>query len=162
MKLLQKESNSPAASGLECAALLMDVIPSTMRYIRREMRSRRLRGLSVPQLRTLGFLYRNEGASLSDVAREVGLTLPSTSKIVDALVIRELITRAASPGDRRYISLNLTKLGHATFMQARRYTEACLAERIATLSSAERATVSEAMQTLRSIFALTDTRSGGK
>ena len=141
---------------------MLDVIPLVMRYIRMEMRSRRMRGLSIPQFRTLVFLYRNEGASLSEVANNVGLTLPSASKTIDALVTRKLVTRTALPDDRRYISLKLSKLGRATLIQARRGTEASLAEKITALSPAQQAMISETMQALRSVFAPMETPSGDK
>ncbi|MCX5999878.1 MAG: hypothetical protein NTU41_09910, partial [Chloroflexi bacterium] len=66
---------------LECAALLMDVVPLVMRRIRMEMRRQGMPGLSVPQLRALIYLYRNEGASHSELAEHIGLGLPSMSKM---------------------------------------------------------------------------------
>jgi DNA-binding MarR family transcriptional regulator len=162
MKQLPKESKCSVIAESGCAALLMDVIPLVMRYIRMEMRSRRMRGLSIPQFRTLVFLYRNEGVSLSEVANHVGLTLPSVSKIIDALVTRKLVIRTALPADRRYISLRLSKLGSTTLMQARRGAEASLAEKIASLSPGQQATVSEAMQALASVFAPREMSSGNK
>jgi DNA-binding MarR family transcriptional regulator len=163
MKQLHKESNSLLVSPKpSCASLLMDVVPLLMRYIRMEMRSRRMRGLSIPQFRTLVFLYRNEGASLSEVANNISLTLPSASKIIDALVTRKLVIRTALPDDRRYCSLKLTKLGRTTLMQARRGTEASLAKKIAALSSAQQTIVVETMQALGSIFVPTETPSVDK
>jgi DNA-binding MarR family transcriptional regulator len=153
MKQLQEENNArPAPYESSCGALLMDVVPLVMRYIRMEMRSRRMRGLSIPQFRILVFLYRNEGATLSEVANNVGLTLPSASKTIDALVTRKLVIRTVSPDDRRYISLKLSKPGRATLMQARRATEASLAEKVAALSPAQQAMVSETMRALGSVF----------
>jgi len=162
MKQLPLASKVSVLSEPGCASLLMDAIPLVMRYIRMEMRSRRMRGLSVPQFRTLVFLRRNEGASLSEVANNVGLTLSSASKTIDALVTRKLVIRTALPDDRRYISLKLSKLGRATLMQARRGAEASLAEKIAALSPAQQAIISEAMQALGSVFAPMQTPSGDK
>lgn len=153
MKELPKESKAGGTSlELGCATLLMEVVPLTMRYIRTEMRGHKMRGLSIPQFRTLVFLYRNRGASLSQVASEIGLTLPSASKIIDALVRRGLVIRTTSPNDRRYVSLKLSKLGSTTLKQARQGTEAHLAERIAELSAEQQAMVSQTMQALRTIF----------
>jgi DNA-binding MarR family transcriptional regulator len=145
-----------------CAASLMEVVPLIMRYIRIEMRSRRMRGLSIPQFRTLVFLDRNEGASLSEVANNISLTLPSASKIIEALVIRKLVIRTALPHDRRYSSLKITKLGRATLTKARRGTETSLAEKMATLSADQQATIVEAMKDLSSIFLPTETACADK
>lgn len=163
MKQFPNESTETLTSpGTGLAALLMDVIPMIMRYIRMEMRSRRMRGLSIPQFRTLVFLDRHEGASLSEVANNIGLTLPSASKIIDALVTRKLVIRTALPGDRRYSSLKLTKLGRATLIQARHGTEASLSEKIAALPSARQAMIVETMQALGSIFMPAERPSVGK
>jgi DNA-binding MarR family transcriptional regulator len=140
----------------------MDVIPLVMGCIRTEMRSQGTRGLSVPQFRTLVFLYRNKGASLSEVANNIGLTLPSASKIIDALAIWKLVIRTVLPGDRRYISLRLSKQGRATFEKARYVAEASLAQRIATLSPVQQTMVYDTMQALRLVFAQTKTCSGSK
>jgi DNA-binding MarR family transcriptional regulator len=153
MKQLPMETDSPVIHpGTTVAALLMEVVPAVMRYIRSEMRSRRMRGLSIPQFRTLVFLRRNEGASLSEVAYHIGLTLPSASKIVEVLVTRKLVTRSELHNDRRYSSLKLTRLGQTTLLQAQRGTEASLAERLEALSPAQQETVMEAMRALGAIF----------
>jgi DNA-binding MarR family transcriptional regulator len=108
-----------------------------MRYIRMEMRSRRELGLSIPQFRTLVFLSRNEGVSLSEVANHIGLMLPSASKIINALVARKLVIRSELLKGRRYNSLKLTKLGHNTLMKAQRGTAASLAEKLIALSPSQ-------------------------
>ncbi len=141
------------APDVECAALLMDVVPLVMHRIRMEMRSQRMPSLSVPQLRALIYLDRNEGASLSELAEHIGLELPSMSKTVDALVARGLVVRRVLPADRRYISLRLSARGLAELKRARRITETHLMEALAVLSSAQQAKIVEALQELRLVFA---------
>jgi DNA-binding MarR family transcriptional regulator len=136
----------------ECAREVLEVVPLVMRAIRAEMRSQRTPDLSVPQFRTLAFLSRHEGASLSDVAEHVGLTLPSMSKMIDGLVARNLVVRRISSVDRRCVTLALTGQGKSVLESARRGTEAHLTERVTALSAAERATVVQAMQALRRVF----------
>jgi len=149
---LHKETDGLAPE-LECAALLIDVVPLVMRRIRMEMRSQRMPSLSVPQLRALIYLNGNEGASLSELANHVGLKLPSMSKAVDVLVRQGLVIRRALPDDRRYASLRLSAHGLAELKRARRITEAHLAEALAVLSPAQQARVVEALQALRPVFA---------
>jgi len=60
----------------QCAQGVLEVVPVIMRYIRAQMRSHRGAGLSVPQLRTLLFVNRNEGAALGSLAEHLGLTPP--------------------------------------------------------------------------------------
>jgi len=123
-----------------------------MHAIRAEMRSRRTPELSVPQFRMLTFLKRHEGASLSDVADHMGLTLPSMSKMMDGLVTRGLVTRGAHPDDRRRVTLGLSADGRRIWERARKVTQACMVGWLSELSEAERDRVVEAMQALRPIF----------
>jgi DNA-binding MarR family transcriptional regulator len=140
------------ASPAECAGHILETVPVVMRAIRTEMRSHRGSDLSVPQLRVLVFLNRHEGASLSDIAEHMGLTLPSMSKMVDVLVTRELVSRTMNPVDRRRVTLAPTALGRATRRAAHEATESRLAERLAQLSASERRNIIEAMQALKPIF----------
>ncbi len=151
MKLLEDES-SLVASTEESAALVADTVPLVMRTIRAEMRSHRSPDLTVPQFRALGFLGRHPGASLSDVAEHIGLTLPSISKMVDRLETRGLVERHSAPGDRRRICLELTPLGSSTLKAATDATRVRLAELLVALSPEERAIVSQAMRSLRTVF----------
>lgn len=136
----------------ECAREVLDVVPAVMRTIRAEMRRHRLRGLSVPQFRTLTFLDRRPGGSLSDVAEHVGLTLAPMSRIVDGLVRRELVVRETNSSDRRRVTLALSPAGKMTLQQARRETQASLAGRLRHLSDAEREGVVRALRALAGIF----------
>jgi DNA-binding MarR family transcriptional regulator len=140
------------ATPQETAAELLDVVPQVMRILRAQMRRHRTADLSVPEFRTLGFLNRHAGASLSDVADHIGLTLPSMSKLVDKLVERKLVTREFDTADRRRVTLALTGRGRAILQAARATTQAYLAEALSTLSPAERATVVQAMRVLRPLF----------
>ena len=136
----------------DCAREVLEVVPLIMRAIRTDMRSHRTPDLSVPQFRTLAFIDRNAGASLSDAADYIGLTLPSMSKIVDGLVARRLVIRQTHRADRRRMTLALTARGQARLQSAREAAQACLASSLASLSDIERAAIAEAMQAMRPIF----------
>src|SRR5437899_764488 len=103
---------------------LLDVAPAIVRAFRAEMRSHRLAELSVPQFRTMGYLNRHPGASLSAVADHIGLTLPTMSKLVDGLVARKFATRETHARDRRRVTLALTPRGRSTWQSARASTQA--------------------------------------
>src|SRR5574341_449026 len=136
----------------ECAHEVLEVVPLVMRTIRADMRSHRAPELTVPQYRTLAFVNRNEGASLSDVAEHIGLTLPSMSKLMDGLVTRGLVTRETHAGDRRRLTLALTPHGRTMLQSAHAAAQDCLSRRLAGLSASERAMVTQAMRALRPIF----------
>ncbi len=152
MQLLETLSEScPTAQ--ECAASLVDVVPLVMRAIRAEMRSRRTENLSVPQFRALAHVDYHPGTSLSEVAEQVGLTLPSASKMVDGLVDRGLMARGDCAADRRRVTLALTERGRLALDSARRGAEAHLAEELDALSPVERTALVLAMSSLRQVFA---------
>lgn len=136
----------------ECACEVLEVVPLIMRAIRAQMRSCRTPDLSVPQFRALTFLHGRKGASLSDVAEHVGLTLPSMSKMIDGLVARRLVKRQAHPQDRRRVKLALTARGQTALEVAYGATRARLAERLAALPASQRITVARAMGILRPAF----------
>ena len=149
MKPLDNETNFSAEA---LAAILADTVPLVMRNIRADMRTQPGLDLSVPQFRTLLFLRRHPGASLSEVAEHIGLTLPSISKMIDRLEARDLLARLAAANDRRRISLELTALGSSTLKAASDVSRAHLAEQLAVLSLEERANIVQAMHSLRSVF----------
>ena len=134
------------------AALLSDVVPLVNRTIRAQMRSHRGEDLSIPQFRTLLFLRRHPGASLSDVAEHIGLTLPSISKMIVRLEARDLVVRHGAPHDRRRICLELTDLGKSTLRAASDATRDHLSEKLALLTPEERAVLVQALHSLRSVF----------
>ena len=136
----------------ECAHEILDVVPTIIQTIRFEMRSLRLMDLTVPQFRTLAYVRRNPGASLSAAAEFIGLTLSSMSILVNGLVDRALVERVTSSQDRRRIRLTLTTEGEAMLESVLQGTEARLADMVRHLSDAERAVVLHALQLLRPIF----------
>lgn len=137
---------------------VLEVVPLIMRTIRKEMRSRRSPDLSVVQFRTLLFLNRNPGASLSTVAEHLGLTLPTVSKMVDRMVANNLVTREDSSADRRRMTLTLTAKGQNLLAEARGGTLERLAGILEGLAPGEREVVHQAVQLLQGLFSPAVTR----
>jgi DNA-binding MarR family transcriptional regulator len=75
-------------------------------------------GVTVPQYRTLFYVSEHEGASLSELAEFMGLTLPSASKLVDHLVRRAILLREPDNVDRRRLTLRISRKGDALFNNA--------------------------------------------
>lgn len=138
----------------ETAREVLEAVPLVMRTVRAHMRGSRSPNLSVPQFRTLGFVYRHPGASLSEAAEHVGLTLPSMSKLIDSLVERKLVERKGNVNDRRRITLVITGKGGRLLKTTRESTQESLARRLSTLQKDDRSTVHQAMIVLRQLFSL--------
>ncbi len=81
--------------------------------------------LTLPQYRLLAMI--SEGSERATaLAGKLALAKPSVSAMVDALVERDLVTRARVDGDRRAVRLQLTRAGEA----ALRGAEAAMAENL--------------------------------
>jgi DNA-binding MarR family transcriptional regulator len=141
-----------SSTAQECVREVLDVVPLVMRSLRAEFRSHRGKEINIPQYRTLMYLRRSPGASLSNVAEYLGITSPSTSKLVNDLVERGLIDRQPSPVDRRKITLILTPKGLDLAQTSLRQTQAAYVERFATLPGETLALITQAMRELRVIF----------
>jgi len=133
-----------------------------MRCIRANVRRHRGTDMSVPQFRTLAFIGRNKGAALSDVAAHLGLTLPSTSKLVEGLVTAKLVIREIDPTDRRYVVLALTPAGQRRYDTARKMARDFIAGKVAHLGLEQREGIFSAARTLKQIFAEADGQGGGR
>ncbi|MCW2636082.1 MAG: putative MarR-family transcriptional regulator [Blastococcus sp.] len=70
-----------------------------------------LGGVSPVQLRALTALRLMEHANLVQLAEEMGVTMSTTSRLVDRLVTAEWVRRRPADRDRREISLTLTDQG---------------------------------------------------
>jgi MarR family transcriptional regulator for hemolysin len=136
----------------KCARELMDTAPKIVQAIRVEMRRERGADLSIPQFRTLRFIQSSPDSSLSMLAEQLGLTLPSVSKLVDGLVKQALITRQESSTDRRRITLALTANGEVIINTARAGAQANLAKTLGSLSNDDLETVQSALEILKPLF----------
>jgi DNA-binding MarR family transcriptional regulator len=137
----------------------MDNIPLLMRVLRTKFREKRASELTMAQFRTLAFVDAQQGASLSEVAGHIGLGLPSMSKLVDALVNRNLLARDAHEKDRRRICLSLTGQGKRELDEAYRYTQSYFTDKFAELSDDERTRIAGAMDAMSRLFTLNPKRS---
>ena len=136
----------------ECAHEIIDAVPIVMRVIRSKLREHGAVEMSIPHFRTLTFIYNNDGASLSDVAEYIGLSLPAMSTLVDGLVSRGLMFREENREDRRRMTLSLTRRGRAKLDIAYKAARVQLAKSLRHLSSSDCATIIAALRILRSSF----------
>ena len=90
------------------------------------------------QFRTLAFVDANRGASLSEAAGHIGLSLPAMSRLVESLVAQELLSRTAHGVDRRRICLGLTSAGKRELDEAYRHAESFFAGKFAELTGEQR------------------------
>jgi DNA-binding MarR family transcriptional regulator len=148
----------PGANSEECAARVMDTIPLVMRFIRADMRANSAASLSIPQLRSLAFLNRSPGASLSDLADHLGVTCATASATVERLVQRNLIKRTDDPQERRRVILNLTEEGKRQLKQSQDQTRAHIADLLEGLTSEQISHIEEGLALLKNVFEQTENK----
>ena len=144
-----------------CAQAILATIPRVMRVLRREMRRQTRDQLSVPQFRVLVFLGRNQGASLSDVAEELGVAKATASVMVDRLVRRGLVTRESHPTERRRVTLCHTPAGSELLNHARRGARDHVAGCLASLSETELSELAQSLERLGAALLSEDGRCAG-
>jgi len=74
----------------------------------------RIGGVSVVQLRALTVLHHHGQANLGQLADDLGVTVSTTSRLVDRLVAAGLVDRRVAAHTRREIALRLTPRGRST------------------------------------------------
>src|SRR5579884_4451494 len=67
--------------------------------------------LSIAQVRVLFVLTRLHTATVSGIAEELGVGLPTASHLIEKLVRTGLVERSEDPKDRRYTLVRLTRAG---------------------------------------------------
>jgi DNA-binding MarR family transcriptional regulator len=107
-------------------------------------------GLNFPQIKVLVTLagHEDEPASVKRIAEELGLSLASASRAVDALVKRDLATRVEDHEDRRVRNVSLTAEGQGIADELMAARLAGLEGFVATLSAAERRKLEGALEVL--------------
>jgi DNA-binding MarR family transcriptional regulator len=136
----------------ECAAALLETTPLVMRSIRAEMRRHRASGLSVTQFRSLLFIRRYPGTSLTSIAEHLDLKAPSACTLVDGLAAAGFVNRTPSTVDRRRIEIRLSESGGETLGIAEEATRAFLTRILRERSPQEIEAIHSAMRVLRAIF----------
>ena len=104
--------------------------------------------LSVAQMATLMLLESEGSRTIGDLAADLGRSLSVTSRLLDQMVRRDLLSRQEDDRDRRVKRVALTERGQDLIGRVqRRRAEAQLAV-MAELSEADRADVMRAMELL--------------
>ncbi|CAG7606809.1 MarR family winged helix-turn-helix transcriptional regulator [Actinacidiphila bryophytorum] len=94
--------------------------------------------LTLPQFRMLVALHTRGPLSLSMLAAELDVQPSTAMRMIDRLVAAEMVTRSASPTDRRTSSISLTAKGRSTVLQATERRRAEIARIVDAMSPTQR------------------------
>ena len=137
----------------QCAARVMETVPLVMRFIRADMRARgSYEEISVPQFRSLAFLDKHPGASLSELADHLGVTRATASANTERLVQRNFVDRCDHPEERRRVVLKLTAEGKEHLEATRAQTRLYIGDLLTSLSDEEITQVEVGLSLLKQVF----------
>jgi DNA-binding MarR family transcriptional regulator len=111
------------------------------------------RGLTLSQV-TILLLLKEAGSGtmpMGHIARELGVSLPTTSGLVDRLCREGLVTRAADDRDRRVVLVRLTTEGRSVIQRMLRLLSDLLTRLLADLTEGEQESLAQAVER---VFAL--------
>ena len=125
----------PATSTLELADSLR---PAVLRLARRLRQTRdESIELTASQYSVLAALSIRGRLSMGELAAEERVRPPTVTRVVNALVDRDLVRRAPAPHDGRQSLVELTDAGRALLLANQRLRAEWLADRLAELEPAE-------------------------
>src|SRR5262245_3443471 len=107
--------------------------------------------LPVGQARTLGHLSVVGRRRMGELAEDLGVKLPTATRIVDRLVERELVERSPCDRDRRVVWVEATAEGQALADAARRFRRGVILSRLERLDGRQRAALVQALELLEDV-----------
>jgi DNA-binding MarR family transcriptional regulator len=122
-----------------------------MRLNRSLRRTRPIGKLTPSQLSALVSLELAGALTPRELADIERVQPPTMTRVISKLEDLGFVQRTPHPTDGRQVILSATKSGHALLSNNKRARDAWLAERLATLSEAERKTLSQAAEILEGI-----------
>ena len=144
-----------ASDPVACAGHVLEGVLDVMLLVREQTARRQTAkgdGVTLIHIRALGVLRKRPGATLSALSQQLALTLSATSRLVECLVSKGLVAREIPAGNRRTVSLQLTRLGNTIHKAAKGQAQRELATSLKSLSPAQRAELSLCMQRLSAVL----------
>ena len=94
--------------------------------------------LTVSQYTLLFSLFHPERCKMSELARELGITMGAATSIVDRLIKAGLVKRERSTEDRRLVLVSLSKKGRRMVEEVHKVTLGLMTRLLSRLSAKER------------------------
>src|SRR5262245_640588 len=135
----------------DTARELLEIMPLVMRSVAAELRS----AGELPAPAHFGLLLKlsEQPRTLTELATICGVSPPTMSNSVSALVQRGWVRRSAPARDRRLVILEVTPSGKTALERVGRAAEGRLAEALAPLDARARRRLQAGLSVLRSVFA---------
>jgi DNA-binding MarR family transcriptional regulator len=134
----------------ESAREILEIVPLVMRTVAAELRA--AGELPAPAHFGLLTVLCIRPRMLTDLASLQGVSLPTMSSSISAMVERGWVKRTATGGDRRVVMIEVTGAGRAALDRVSRAAEVHLAEMLAPLDLAARRRLLSGLGVLRKVF----------
>jgi len=113
-----------------------------------------LKGLSIPpsHMKAIFFLIKIGPCPVSKLAKDLSISKPNMTPIIDNLISEGFVSRYDDPNDRRVIMIAATPKAHDLLKKKEQMTKESLAERISFLSSDDLETLKKVIPQLTDII----------
>jgi DNA-binding MarR family transcriptional regulator len=134
----------------ETARDILEIVPLVMRTVAAELRA--AGELPAPAHFGLLSILSEHSRMLTELASIQGVSLPTMSNSISAMVDRGWVRRTAPGNDRRVVIIEVTANGRAALERVARAAEAHLAEVLAHLDAPTRRRLHGGLGVLREVF----------
>src|SRR5262245_61288904 len=135
----------------ETAREILEIVPLVMRTVAAELRA--AGELPAPAHFGLLSILSERPRMLTELAGIQGVSLPTMTNSISAMVERGWVRRNAPESDRRVVMIEVTATGRAALERVARAAEAHLADVLAPLDPPSRRRLQEGLGVLRKVFA---------
>jgi DNA-binding MarR family transcriptional regulator len=135
----------------ETARDILEIVPLVMRTVAAELRA--AGELPAPAHFGLLSILSERSRMLTELASIQGVSLPTMSNSISAMVDRGWVRRTAPGTDRRVVIIEVTTTGRAALERVARAAEAHIAEVLAHLDGPSRRRLHGGLGVLRKVFA---------
>jgi DNA-binding MarR family transcriptional regulator len=129
---------------------ILKIVPLVMRTVAAELRA--AGELPAPAHFHLLTIISQQPRTLSELAALQGVSLPTMSNSISAMVERGWVRRTAPTRDRRVVIIEITTTGKSAVERVGRSAEAHLADVLAPLDGASRKRLQAGLGVLRKVF----------
>ena len=129
---------------------ILAIVPLVMRTVAAELRA--AGELPAPAHFHLLTMLSPQPRTLTELAALQGVSLPTMSNSISAMVERSWVKRTAPTRDRRVVIIEVTPTGKAAVDRVGRSAETHLAEVLAPLDAASRRRLQAGLSVLRKVF----------
>jgi DNA-binding MarR family transcriptional regulator len=126
---------------------------AALHLLRRLAQEDRMTGISAPRLSALSVLVFGGPRTIGALATIEGVTAPTMTRLVAAMVADGLVERSSDPTDRRVVRVQASEAGCAILLAGRDRRVATLAAMVAPLTTKERRRLASAAAIIEAMLA---------